>query len=353
MVEFCAVINKTEDGRERKIHNGGRIRMGFFKDFIKGLKKSGSKSEKEKKEETFDRQNIEDETPGVIEDVIEEDSAEKKLKDLILEGSATELSEDEIDQEIVDATEELLNSETALLDEEPLNVHMEDQKEQEQSARRESSDRETEKEEEIKEQKETGDGENTMVDFEESVVDEELLDTLLNEEEKAPTERMENTVQAKRDLSPNDKDAVTIISKGTTINGSIVSDCSLNIMGTVIGDIECQGKLSITGRITGNSIASEIEINSKRLEGSLNSEGNIKIDPGTVIIGDVTASSGQIAGAVKGEVDINGPVLLDTTAIVKGNVKAKSMQMNNGAVLEGFISLAYASVDVEGAFKEK
>lgn len=353
MVEFCAVINKTEDGRERKKHNGGRIRMGFFKDFIKGLKKSGSKSEKEKKEETFDRQNIEDETPGVIEDVIEEDSAEKKLKDLILEGSATELSEDEIDQEIVDATEELLNSEAALLDEEPLNVHMEDQKEQEQSARRESSDRETEKEEEIKEQKETGDGENTMVDFEESVVDEELLDTLLNEEEKAPTERMENTVQAKRDLSPNDKDAVTIISKGTTINGSIVSDCSLNIMGTVIGDIECQGKLSITGRITGNSIASEIEINSKRLEGSLNSEGNIKIDPGTVIIGDVTASSGQIAGAVKGEVDINGPVLLDATAIVKGNVKAKSMQMNNGAVLEGFISLAYASVDVEGAFKEK
>ncbi|WP_049762387.1 bactofilin family protein [Lachnoclostridium phytofermentans] len=339
--------------------------MGFFKDFINGFKKSGSKSEKERNEEAFDRQNIEDETPDVTKVVIEEDSAEEKLEDLILKESAIEVSEDEINQEIMDATEELLDSEAALLGEEPLNVHREDQKEQTQSARRESSDKETEKEEEIKERKETekeeeikerketGDGENTMVDFEESVVDEELLDTLLNEEEKAPTERMGNTVQAKRDLSPDDKDAVTVISKGTTINGSIVSDCSLNIMGTVIGDIECQGKLSITGRITGNSIASEIEINAKRLEGSLNSEGNIKIDPGTVIIGDVTASSGQIAGAVKGEVDINGPVLLDATAIVKGNVKAKSMQMNNGAVLEGFISLAYASVNVEDVFKEK
>ncbi len=346
-------MNTTEDSRERKKHNGGRIRMGFFKDFIKGLKKSGSKSEKEKKEEAFNRQNIEDETPGVIKDVIEEDSAEEKSEDLGLEESATELSEDEIDQEIMDPTEELLNSEAALLGEEPLNVHMEGQKEQTQSARRESSNEETKKEEEIKERKETGDGENTMVDFEESVVDEELLDTLLNEEEKAPTDKMGNTGQAKRGLSPNDRDAVTVISKGTTINGSIVSDCSLNIMGTVIGDIECQGKLSITGRITGNSIASEIEINSKRLEGSVNSEGNIKIDPGTVVIGDITASSGQIAGAVKGEVDINGPVLLDATAIVKGNVKAKSMQMNNGAVLEGFISLAYASVNVEEVFKEK
>ena len=71
------------------------------------------------------------------------------------------------------------------------------------------------------------------------------------------------------------------------------------------------------------------------------------------MIGDVTASSGQIAGAVKGEVDINGPVLLDATAVVKGNVKARSMQMNNGAVLEGFISLAYASMDVDDVFKEK
>ena len=338
--------------------------MGFFKDFNKDRKKSSNESEKEKQEETFDRQKIEDDTPVDEESVREEDSTEEKSNDLSDESSG-EFFEDEIFQEIMNATEELLNSEAAFLGEEPLSVHMENQKEQTKSAERETSDKENEKEEEIKEEIEeeieeeikelieTRDGENTMVDFEESVVDEELLDTLLNEEEKTPTEREENTLQPKRELSPDDKEAVTVITKGTTINGSIISDCSLKVMGTVIGDIECQGKLSISGKITGNSIASEIEINSKRLEGSVNSEGNIKIEPGTVVIGDITASSGQIAGAVKGEVDINGPVILDTTAIVKGNVKAKSVQMNNGAVLEGFCSLTYASVDIDDVFEEK
>lgn len=325
--------------------------MGFFKDFNKDRKKSGSESEKEKQEETFDRQNIEDGTPVVTEDVLEE-SEKEMSNDLTLDESDKELLEDEIYQEIMNATE-LLNSEAVLFGEEPFSVSMENQKEQEQSAEREASNEKREKEEEIKELKETGDGEDTMVDFEESVVDEELLDTLLNEEEKAPPEKAEYAVPPKRDLSPEDNDAVTVITKGTTINGSITSDCSLKVMGTVIGDIECQGKLSISGRITGNSIASEIEINSKRLEGSVNSEGNIKIEPGTVVIGDITASSGQIAGAVKGEVDINGPVLLEATAIVKGNVKAKSVQMNNGAILEGFCSLTYASVDIDDVFAEK
>jgi cytoskeletal protein CcmA (bactofilin family) len=69
------------------------------------------------------------------------------------------------------------------------------------------------------------------------------------------------------------------------------------------------------------------------------------------VIGDITATSGVIAGAVKGEIDITGPIVIDSTAIIKGNIKAKSVQMNNGAVLEGFCSLSYASVDINNIFE--
>lgn len=327
--------------------------MGFFKDFYKNndRKKADSESETESQEELLEEQILNEEVPDTNSEVVEEFQKTDTLEsEELVEEVQEDRSEEEIYQEILNATEELLNSEAALFGEEPVSVHTENEIEQPQ--RNEQDDLMDEIEEEIKELKETGNGENTMVDFEESVVDEELLDTLLNEEEKTPNPKQENIVP-KRETSPEDKEAVTVITKGTTINGSITSDCSLKVMGTVIGDIECQGKLSISGRITGNSIASEIEINSKRLEGSVNSEGNIKVEPGTVIIGDITATSGQIAGAVKGEVDINGPVVLDTTAIVKGNVKAKSVQMNNGAVLEGFCSLAYASVDIDDVFEEK
>ncbi len=196
--------------------------------------------------------------------------------------------------------------------------------------------------------------EGTMVDYDENAVNSEILDTLLKEE------KVESQVQVKEEpvkhtpnaeLAKEDKEAVTVITKGTTIHGSIISDCSLDVMGTINGDIECLGKLTISGKVTGNSMASEVYVNTERLEGCISSEGSVKIGQGTVVIGDITATSGVIAGAVKGEVDISGPVVIDSTAIIKGNVKAKSVQMNNGAVLEGFCSLSYSDVNINDIFE--
>ncbi len=203
----------------------------------------------------------------------------------------------------------------------------------------------------------------TEDDVDAADIDTALLDSILEEadvEEEAEAEVEEvaagtpvvpHVAERKQTEVKEDVGAVTVITKGTTINGSIISDCSLEVMGTINGDIECLGKLTITGRVTGNSRASEVFVNTERLEGSIYSEGCVKIGLGTVVIGDITANSAVFAGAVKGEVDVNGPVVLDSTAIVKGNIKAKAVQMNNGAVLDGFCSLSYADLDVESIFE--
>lgn len=149
----------------------------------------------------------------------------------------------------------------------------------------------------------------------------------------------------------SEDDQVTVITKGTTINGSIVSDCSLNVMGTINGDIECIGKLTISGNVVGNSVASDVYVNAKRLDGNVDSEGTVKIGLGTVVVGDIKAGSAVIAGAIKGGLDIKGPIIIDSTAIIKGDIKAKSIQMNNGAVLEGHCSLSYADVDIDDIFE--
>ena len=71
---------------------------------------------------------------------------------------------------------------------------------------------------------------------------------------------------------------------------------------------------------------------------------------GSVIIGNITAASAVIAGAVKGDIDVQGPVIVDTSAVVMGNIKSRSVQINNGAVIEGFCSQCYADIDVQGLF---
>ena len=201
-----------------------------------------------------------------------------------------------------------------------------------------------------------------------SEIDTELLESILEDSEEKVSdnkeERKEEPVIAKtmpdiaekrakdfKDASATDSTQVTVITKGTTINGSIISDFSLDVMGTINGDIECLGKLSISGHVVGNSIASEVFVNTDRLEGTITCEGCVKISQGTIVIGDVTATSAVFAGAVKGEIDVNGPVVLDSTAIIKGNIKAKSVQMNNGAILDGFCSLTYADLNVDSIFE--
>ena len=178
-------------------------------------------------------------------------------------------------------------------------------------------------------------------------IDMELLDALNTEEEKVE-KKPESKLRA---TSVFDEDDVTVISKGTTISGNISSEGSLDIMGNITGDVECLGKLSITGKIVGNSTAAEVYVNTERVEGSISSEGSVKVGLGTVVVGDVTGTSGVIAGAVKGEIDINGPIVVDSTAIIKGNIKAKSVQINNGAIIEGFCSLSYSDVDVDNVFE--
>ncbi|WP_184094831.1 polymer-forming cytoskeletal protein [Anaerocolumna cellulosilytica] len=75
----------------------------------------------------------------------------------------------------------------------------------------------------------------------------------------------------------------------------------------------------------------------KRFEGCITSEVSVKIGIDTVSIVDITATAGVIIGAVKGAVDISGPVTIDSSAVIKGNIKAQSIQSNNGAVMMVFV----------------
>lgn len=145
---------------------------------------------------------------------------------------------------------------------------------------------------------------------------------------------------------------ITVIAAGTVINGSIESKGSVAVYGEVKGDIECKKKFIASGQVTGDIDAGEIFINKASIDGRVNSAGNLKIGSGSVIQGDVYGQTAVIAGAVKGEIDIKGPVIIDNTAVIKGNIKSRSVQINNGAIIDGYCSQCYNDVDVKEIFKD-
>ena len=146
-------------------------------------------------------------------------------------------------------------------------------------------------------------------------------------------------------------DEVANITEGMIINGDLQTTGSLDLVGKIVGNVKALGKLNVTGEIQGDSDAAEIYAEAARITGEVRSKGSVKVGQSTVIVGNIFGSSAVIAGAVKGDIDVHGPVVLDTTAIVMGNIKSQSVQINNGAVIEGMCSQAYADVNPSEFFE--
>lgn len=174
-------------------------------------------------------------------------------------------------------------------------------------------------------------------------------DTVLSTENTENTVTMEMTSTLPEDVS----DEVTIITEGTSLKGDLQSTGSFELKGKIEGNVTCNGKMTVTGSIKGNSQSAEFFADAAKIEGEISTTGTVKIGLGSVVIGNIAANSAVIAGAIKGDIDVHGPVVVDTSAVVMGNIKSRSVQINNGAVIEGFCSQCYADVDVESLFDAK
>lgn len=191
------------------------------------------------------------------------------------------------------------------------------------------------------------------VDQDTDVADDAMVDTIKEQPTSYKGVTSMDTTMTKNEIPPvstpaSDENAV--ITSGMTITGDLESTGSIAVEGRINGNVRCNGKLTVTGLLNGNCTSAEFFADSARVEGEISANGTVKVGAGSVIIGNISATSAVIAGAVKGDIDIQGPVVVDTSAVVMGNVKSRSVQINNGAVIEGFCSQAYSDVDVNNVF---
>lgn len=186
-------------------------------------------------------------------------------------------------------------------------------------------------------------------------------DTLAKQAEELPEEESEQEDAAMETASvkTEEKNEVgnlmeadtTYITKSTVINGDVQTDGCIDLIGTVNGAVSCDGKLIIGGSVKGDVNVGELYANAARIEGDVHVADAAKIGVGTVVVGNVFAGSAVVAGAVKGDIDVHGPVIVDSTAVIMGNIKSKSVQINNGAVIEGMCSQCYSEIDVKSFFE--
>ncbi len=104
---------------------------------------------------------------------------------------------------------------------------------------------------------------------------------------------------------------------------------------TLIGDLETQGPLVVSGKIRGNG----------KVQGPLSLASSANWD------GDVHAHSAVIAGRITGRLTIDQKLEIGATAVIKGHVTAKTLAIANGAVIDGEVTVTSGTPVVK--FEEK
>lgn len=199
-------------------------------------------------------------------------------------------------------------------------------------------------------------------DIEIDTISEKLLASL-NEDESVSGEEAsvaENIDKQAADASYDETisedyiaDETAIITTGLTVTGDLDSIGSVDMFGTVVGNVSCRGKLTVSGTLTGDAKANEVFANNAQIDGNVEAKGSVKIGQGTVVVGNISATSAVIAGAVKGDIDVHGPVIIDSSAIIVGDIKSKTVQINNGATIDGRCTQCYSDVNTDEIFNIK
>ena len=89
------------------------------------------------------------------------------------------------------------------------------------------------------------------------------------------------------------------------------------------GDVKVSGSLLIYGKVFGN----------------IKSNGAVRTANGSEVTGNIVANEATIGGNVDGDIEAEKKVTLGDTSILKGNLKASILTIEEGAKFEGVCSM--------------
>ncbi|MEG1931003.1 MAG: polymer-forming cytoskeletal protein [Anaerovorax sp.] len=132
---------------------------------------------------------------------------------------------------------------------------------------------------------------------------------------------------------------VAIIGKNTTIKGMIFTKGHTKVEGSIEGGIECDGNLKVSGKIIGDVLGGNIELQACNVKGNLVAKGGIIVGKDIVLNGDIVAEKLILEGAVNGNLKIEKDAHLSEHAMVEGSIVTGKLTMIAGAKVQGYVSV--------------
>src|SRR5262245_15070313 len=133
-----------------------------------------------------------------------------------------------------------------------------------------------------------------------------------------------------------DRTEVSVVGRGTRIEGTVVAAGSLRVEGEVRGAITAEGEVSLSpqGRVEADIQATSIVL-AGQVKGDLAAQGNVSLPADSRLDGNIRGHNVDVGGAVKGNIFGRGRLSLGPRARVEGDVTSKTLAIADGAVFIG------------------
>ncbi|MDP4108931.1 MAG: polymer-forming cytoskeletal protein [Bacillota bacterium] len=138
---------------------------------------------------------------------------------------------------------------------------------------------------------------------------------------------------------PKESEDISIISKDTVINGSLMNQTNIIVNGRVNGNIICRANIFITGVIEGDITADSVTIRKGRVTGNIISEKTVNISEEAMIEGDIKCDVLYLDGNLKGNACAVTSASLGKASSIQGNLNSQFISVKEGAVLSGEIRI--------------
>jgi len=137
-------------------------------------------------------------------------------------------------------------------------------------------------------------------------------------------------------VAVSDDSQVSVVSRGTKIEGSVIAAGSLRVEGEVRGEITAQGEVSLSpdGRVEANIKAGSITL-AGTVKGDLDASGDVALPAESRLEGNIRARNADVGGIVQGDVTVNGRASLGPRARVEGDITSSALVIAEGAVFIG------------------
>jgi cytoskeletal protein CcmA (bactofilin family) len=134
----------------------------------------------------------------------------------------------------------------------------------------------------------------------------------------------------------DDRSEVSVVGRGTKIEGTVVAAGSLRVEGEVKGKITAEGDVALSpqGRVEANIHAASITL-AGRVKGDLTATGDVTLPADSRLDGNIHGHTADVGGVVMGNIVVKGLAKLGPRARVEGDITSTSLAIDEGAVFIG------------------